>query len=316
MRAGLLLAVAALSQAPPAAAQAEPSTTHVLVITGVGGEPAYSAAFLAQAERVIQGLAAFGIPRARVTWLAEDPAKAAGKIAGRSTREQVLAALQRIGGAAGANDRLLVLLIGHGSDDGVPRFNVPGPDLTAGDLADALEHLGERMVAVVNASSASGGFVEALSGPRRVVITATKTGLERNETRFAESLAKALEGAAADTDKDGALSLQEVYAFASQDVVRFYETENRLRTEHARISDSTLARRFVLAPAGRAAAALAGDSVAAALLARREALEEQIEQLRARKAGMDSTAYERRLEALLLDLARTNQALRERTGKP
>jgi hypothetical protein len=286
------------------------------MVTGVGGEPGYSAAFAAQAERLIGGLGRFGVARGHVTWLAEDPARAPGRIAGRSTREQVLVELRRIAGTAGPEDRVLVVLIGHGSDAGEPRFNVPGPDLSANDLALALDLLPTQQVAVVNAASASGGFVDRLAGPRRVVLTATRTGFERNETRFAGVLGRAFEGEAADTDKDGALSLLEAFTFAATEVARLYEQENRLLTEHARLSDSTLARHWVFTPPGRAVVAAPGDSVTERLLARRRDLEAAIERVRGRKAVMDSTAYERELESLLLELARINQALRARVGNP
>jgi hypothetical protein len=291
------------------------SGIHVLVVTGVGGEPAYSAAFVEQAEKLITGLERYGVPRDRIVWLAEDPAKAPGRIAGRSTRERVLAELTRIGGAARAEERVLVVLIGHGSDGDEPRFNVPGPDLSARDLVVVLKSLDAPLVAVVNAASASGGFVEPLAGPRRIVITATKTGFERNETRFVRSFASAFEGDAADGDKDGAVSLLEAFTFTTREVSRWYESENRLLTEHARVSDEHLARQFVFTPATRMVTAAPGDSATAALLARKRELEGSIERLRGRKAAMDSTAYVRELEELLLELARTNQALRARAGR-
>lgn len=291
------------------------SGTHVLVVTGVGGEPGYSAAFVAQAERLITGLERYGVPRDRIVWLAEDAARAPGRIAGRSTRERVLAELARIGGGARQEDRLLVVLIGHGSDGTEPRFNLPGPDLSPRDLVAVLKPLEAPLVAVVNAASASGGFVEPLTGPRRIVITATKTGFERNETRFPRSFASAFEGDAADGDKDGAVSLLEAFTFATRDVARWYESENRLLTEHSRVSDEALARQFVFTPAARVVTAAPGDTATAALLARKRELEGSIERLRGRKAAMDSTTYTRELEALLLELARTNQALRARAGR-
>ncbi|HEX9754701.1 MAG TPA: hypothetical protein VGA42_03305 [Gemmatimonadales bacterium] len=291
------------------------TATHVLLVTGVGGEPGYSAAFAEQAQKLITGLERYGVPRDRIVWLAEDAAKAPGRIAGRSTRERVLAELTRIGSAAQAEDRVLVVLIGHGSDGDEPRFNVPGPDLSARDLVAVLKPLEAPLVAVVNAASASGGFVEPLAGPRRIVITATRTGFERNETRFVRSFAAAFEGDAADGDKDGAVSLLEAFTFATRDVSRWYQSENRLLTEHARVSDEDLARQFVLTPAARVVTAAPGDSVTAALLARKRELEGSIERLRGRKAAMDSTMYARELEALLLELARTNQALRARGGR-
>jgi hypothetical protein len=52
----------------------------------------------------------------------------------------------------------------------------------------------------VNTASASGGFVAALSGKDRTVITATRTEGERNQTRFGEFFAEALSTGDADMD--------------------------------------------------------------------------------------------------------------------
>jgi len=161
----------------------------------------------------------------------------------------------------------------------------------------------------VIAASSSGGFAEKLAAPGRLIITATRTGQERNEVRFGHWFAEAFAGGAADIDKDGALSLFEAYAYTVREVKREYESDNRLLTEHARITDSTLARQFVFG----AAAAVPTDAGSQALVEKKRNLEAQVASLRARKSQMDSTAYEKQLETLLVELATVNQQLR---GKP
>jgi hypothetical protein len=54
----------------------------------------------------------------------------------------------------------------------------------------------------------------------------------------------------------------------------------------------------------------------AALLAERQALEAQVADLRSRKDGMDSTAYARELERLLLEIAARTRAIRAAEGRP
>ena len=300
---GLIL-IGLLSLPPGTAPQAP--TPHVLIVSGIGGEPRYTQEFTTQARAMVGALEKFRIPADRITWLAEqEQAPAAGK----ATKERVEQELGRIAGQAAATDPVLIVYIGHGSDQGEPRLNLPGPDLTALDLSRLLGGLGERPVALVVAASASGGFVDKLGGPNRLVITATKSGMERNESRFGHWLAQAFSGGAADTDKDGGLSLLEAYAYTTTEVRREYESTNRLLTEHARVSDSTLARRFVFSTT---AVAVSDDPAVRALQERKQKLETQIEQLRGRKSQMDSTAYERELETLLLELARVNQELRRK----
>lgn len=287
----------------------------VLIVTGLGGEPAYRAAFVRQAGELIGSLRSrYDVPAERITWLAEDPA-ASPLGSGRATRDQVLATLGQMADQTPAGDPVFIVLLGHGSDQGEPRFNLPGPDLSASDLAPALDRFGTRPLAVVVAASASGGFADRLARPGRVIMTATRTGFERNESRFGGQFVRAFTGAAGDTDKDGALSLLEVFAFAEREVEREYESSNRLRTEHARLTDTTMARRFVFAPAGKQVTATPGDSVLTGLLARKRELEVRIETLRGTRGGMDSTLYQTALEDLVLQLARVNEAIRQRSGR-
>ena len=277
---------------------------RVLIVTGVSGEPRFAQGFATQARSMIASLGKAGVSGDRITWLAEtEQAQAAG----RSTKERVEQELVRLGGAE-AGEQVLLVFIGHGSDAGEPKLNLPGPDLTAADLARVLTGYGSRPVAVVVAASSSGGFAEKLAAPGRLVITATRTGQERNETRFGHWFAQAFAGGAADIDKDGALSLLEAYAYTVREVKREYESDNRLLTEHARITDSTLARQFVF---GAAVASAPADAAGRALAERKRELEGQIAALRARKATMDSTAYEKQLETLLVELATVNQAMKK-----
>ncbi|HSR14821.1 MAG TPA: hypothetical protein VLL51_03675 [Gemmatimonadales bacterium] len=284
----------------------------VLVVTGLGGEPQYSERFIREARRFMTALEErYGVDRQRLTWLAEDPPRGGSMASGRSTSDNVLAALERLRTGTADGDRILVLLLGHGSQAEQPRFNLPGPDLEAGDLAAALSGFAGRTVVVVNAASASGGFADALAGPGRVIITATRTGLERNETMFGDAFVAAFTGEDADADRDGMLSLLEAYQYAQREVVRRYESADRLLTEHSRLSDEALARQ-VLFERPPAVAVRPGDSVAVALAAEKRDLERQVAMLRARRDTMDPAAYERQLEDLLLRLARVNRSLRER----
>jgi hypothetical protein len=301
---GLLLAIA-LAQAPP---------PRVMVVTGVGGEPAYTAAFSRQAQELIAGLQRYGVAPQRITWLSGDSARAQGRPAGQATKARLA---QEIAGSlttARRGDRLVVVYLGHGSDQGEPRLNLPGPDLSARELG-AMVDAWPGPVALVIAASASGGFAEALGAESRLVITATKSGFERNETRFGAAFARAFGGEAADADKDGELSLLEAFRFADREVAREYEAGNRLRTEHARITDSALAREFAFAAPGSVVSAAAGDTALARLLERRRSLEAEVARLRGRRAAMDSAAYERALEDLLVALAETSQAIRKRTER-
>ena len=84
----------------------------------------------------------YGIPREQVIYLHEKPETDAKRITAKSTRDEVAKAFGKLAGA-GADDTIFVVLIGHGSFDGkVAKFNLPGPDMTAGGLRAAAEAAG------------------------------------------------------------------------------------------------------------------------------------------------------------------------------
>jgi hypothetical protein len=234
----------------------------------------------------------------------------AGVSDGRSTRANVQAGLARLAARARAGDVVLVLLLGHGAGEGAgSRVNLPGPDATAADYAAWLAPLAAQQVVVVNAASGSGDFVPALAAPGRVVITATRSALERNAPRFAAPFAEALGSDAADTDKDGRLSVLELFRFTRAAVARAYEASNTLQVEHPVLSDSAAAARIAFAREAAPA-----NARVAALLAERQALESALAALRGRKGAMDAAAYEAELERLLVAIAEKTQAIKAAGG--
>ena len=319
--------LAAAVAASPVAAQ----TDHVLVISGVSGEPRFAEAFHRWATSFIDAIRdRHGVPAANITYLAERPERDAARIHGRSDRAGIEAAFQRLAERAAPEDRVLVVLFGHGSEqNGEPRLNIPGPDLSASDFARLLGTLRAREVALVHTGSASGGWISKLSAPGRVVLTATRSGFEQNETIFPEHFVAAYAGDGADTDKDGRISLLEAFVYATHQVERAYKQRNLLQSEHALLDDDgdgkgspapdpdagdgARARAFVLAGSAVRAAAAATPELRA-LYETRERLERQINALRARRASMDSVAYETELERLLVELAEVNQQIRRLEG--
>ena len=316
----LTLATAAMAPATPAASQG----THVLVVSGLGGEPEYSSRFTGWSLALLDAAMEAGVPRERIRWLAEREGLHP-RASGAARVETVAAEIGALAGRSAPGDLVMVVLFGHGSArDGEARLNLPGPDLSAGQLAAMLDPLSDRRLVVVNAASASGGFVEPLSAPGRVVITATRSPAEAEATRFGGPFVAALGGADADTDKDGAVSILEAFEFARTEVARSFDETGSLATEHALLdddgdgrgsmepgeSDGALAARLTLAPA--ATTAVADDPELERLRAERTRLETALTELRARKASMEAAAYDRELERLLLEIARTGRAIRER----
>ena len=298
----------------PGAAQAG-GATHVLIVTGLSGEPRFATAFHGAATAVYDAAKSrWSVTDPNLVYLAEDPTRDPERIRGKATREALAAAFAGLAGRTVPGDQILVLLIGHGAGQGTDsRLSLPGPDPTAADIAEWLRPLVGRTTVLVNAATASGDFVAALAGPDRVVVTATKSALERNESVFAEYFARGLASGAADADKDDRVTVLEAFQYARREVGRRYESRSLLQTEHAQLSDSTLARMVGFGVAG-----LPSDPRIAALVGERRSLEAQVEALRRRKGILDSLAYERELERLLLEIAGKTAAIRaaQAGGKP
>jgi hypothetical protein len=280
-------------------------------VAGLAGEPAYRAGFAAAARATREAARTrWGVADSSVIVLTEDSLPVAGVSDGRSTRANVQAGLARLAARARAGDVVLVLLLGHGAGEGAgSRVNLPGPDATAADYAAWLAPLAAQQVVVVNAASGSGDFVPVLAAPGRVVITATRSALERNAPRFAAPFAEALGSDAADTDKDGRLSVLELFRFTRAAVARAYEASNTLQVEHPVLSDSAAAARIAFAREATPA-----NARVAALLAERQALESALAALRGRKGAMDAAAYEAELERLLVAIAEKTQAIKAAGG--
>jgi hypothetical protein len=314
----------------PLAAEAQ---THLLVVSGLGGDPKYSASFkqwsldLAAAART-----RYALPDSEIVVLAEDAGTAGAKIGGKSTREEIERALERFRARAGTGDQLVLVLIGHGSpgDGGSSKISLPGPDMTATDFAKLLSRWTTQRIAFIDLTSASGDFLPEISGPNRVVITATKSGFERNESVFAKYFVDALSKDGADVDKDNRVSLLEAFRYASTETKRFYEDASKLQTEHAQLdddgdkkgapepdarTDGALARRFFIDAGGALARAGGGDGQLAGLYREKAAIEERLETLRKQKSGMSATAYDDALEVILVDLARKAIAIRQLEGR-
>ena len=306
-------AIVLIASAPPAVAQ----DTHLLIVAGLGGEPDYaesfrswSSALHASAEKRL------GIPRANITYLTENPEKDAGRIDAKSTRDEVAKAFRRITAKVRPGDTVAVVLFGHGSGAGEEaRFNLPGPDASAKDFSTWLVPLALQRIVFVNAASASGDFQKVLRSKNRVILTATKSSQERNESIFGRYFSAALSGDTADVDKNGQVSILEAFEAAKTQVAAEYHSERRLLTEHAVLDDGAAG---VLAKAtflgSRASDAMdtsttPADPALAELIKERRALEDKIEALKSNKGTIPEQRYEQELETLLLELAMKNEEI-------
>jgi hypothetical protein len=287
----------------------------LIVVVGAAGEPEYGSNFLHWSELWVQAGKTGG---ADITVIGTDATNEATDF---DKLKQALADTPKE-----SPEELWVVLLGHGTFDGkVAKFNLRGPDFSADDLAGWLKPF-KRPLAVIDCSSCSAPFLTKLSAPGRVIITATRSGYEDNYARFGQYISEAIADPASDLDKDGQTSLLEAYLAASRGVADYYRVKGLLATEHPLLDDNgdglgtpadwfrgiravkrarsgattdgARANQFFLV---RSAAEL---KIPAAARARRDELELEVEKLRDQKSTLNEDEYYRRLEPLMVELAK------------
>jgi hypothetical protein len=304
----LLIALALLSALPARAA------VYYLTVAGLGGEPEYDQRFTGWANDLDKVFKTSGGDAHVYTLTGKD-----------ASRARMTETLGQIASQAKPEDELVVVLIGHGSFDGVEyKFNLMGPDMSAEELARLCDQVPAKRQLIVNTTSASGGSIAVLQRPGRAVIAATKTGTEKNATVFCRYWVQALHDPDADVDKNETISALEAFQYASRKTAAYFESEKRLATEHP-VFEDTGRNEAVRAPSSEngeglmlasfplvrfgAAEKAANDPAKRTLLAKKEELERQIDTLKYQKAAMSDDDYKRQLTAVLVELARVQQEL-------
>ena len=306
------------------AATASAGERYALVITGASGGEQYArkydawrAAFLDTLQRK------FMYRRDRLLVLAEVESEGVQK----ATRENVVRVLGDLRRRLAKDDQLLVLLIGHGSslDGDEAKFNLVGPDLSASEWADLLRPIPGRLV-FVNTTSASFPFLRRIAGKGRVVLTATDSSAQQFETVFPEFFLKAFDDDSADFDKNGRVSIWEAFTYASAAVAQFFQQKGQLATERPLLDDTgagvgreaqapgpdgAIARITYLEP--EAPVTLPADTGLAVLVKQRAELEQQVEDLKARKDTIPPDQYDAELERLLIEIARLSVQIRTKS---
>jgi len=309
------------------AAGAERDGRWAILLAGVSGDPDLQETYLGEIRDLHSILVGpLGFPSDQVVVLFDNPEMDPDLIQHKSTRKGLEEAYLSFASRVEEGDLVFIFIEGHGSYDGKTyKLNLVGPDPTAWELAETLYSIPAEHFVVVNATNCSGGSLRALSQEGKIVITATKSGMEKNQTHMGRYFIEAFKDNAADSDKNGRVSIMEAFFYTSQKVEEYYVSQDNLQTEHSVLDDNGDAQgQSILNPeSGEGLLArttfldsgvqvdtlesLTPEQQKLALEARE--LEGQIEALKYDKEEMSQTEYEKKLEALLLRLARINAKL-------
>lgn len=320
------------SSSPPQSSSHSPPPTSdrptVLLVVGAAGTEEYGTAFQQWAKRW-QKVADDGA--ADFQWIG--PGGPDTPTESPTDREQLKAAVE-LASSSKAGQPLWVIYIGHGTfDQQVAALNLRGPDISAEDLAALLKPVPRPLVIAICASS-SAPFINSLSGPGRVIISATKDGNQVQYSRFGDAFSLAVGGLDADVDRDGQTSLLEAWLFASRRTAEFYVTEGRLATEHSLLEDNGDGRgvRAELFDGLKLSVSIQSDEpvdganagkiwlirsaeerqLTADQQLTRDALEARLESLKVRRGEIDEADYLQQLEEVLLPLSKLYHEAEER----
>jgi len=311
-----VLVLIVIGVAPAAAAE-----RYALIITGAHGEPVYADQYSQWRQATVTALLEkLAFDQAKITTLFDG-----GDAAHEATAANVRRVLGALRSRVTNDDVLLVFLIGHGSFDGVEaKYNLVGPDLSSADWAALLKPIAGRVV-IVDSTAASFPFLEQLSGPRRIVVTATDSVAQRFDTIFPEYFIRALTDPSADIDKNGRVSVWEAFNAASLGVRRYYTQRGQLATERSLLDDDgdgvgreaggegkdgSASSRLYFDP--DVAGAAPTDEVLLGLLQKRAALQLESDDLKQRRQLMTPDEYQQEFEKLMLELARVSRDIRRR----
>ncbi|WP_339859989.1 hypothetical protein [Pseudohongiella acticola] len=302
---------------------------HVVIITGAAASPEIGERFQGWTRdlySILQNSYGYNADNIRVLFDAGQDIDGL-PVTASSRADDIADVLSALQSDVSAGDQVTLLMIGHGSGTfGAAKFNNVGPDMTGSDLAAMLEGFAEQDIVIINTTSASFEFSRELSALGRVVVSATRSPSERYDPIFPGYMIEGLRDHTADLDRNGRVSVLELFNYSRGRVAGWYDEQGRLATENAVLDDTgdgLFAREPDASQTDGLLAEIAYIDVivpeqqktspqARVVRADMQATEREIFILRNQKQNYLEDEYWRRLEALLIDLAtqtRTYNAL-------
>ena len=223
---------------------------RALIVCGIAGDKDYLESFsesVAQIQSALTEKFGFDADNIRIQFgLGPDqPAPKGFTVHGGGTKDEIADEIEKLVKQSTAQDLAWVFVISHTYYDGKSVFlNVPGTDPTHHEFVASFKKLKAKQSAFFVCTPVSGYFIKGLSKPNRVVVTSTEADHETNGSIFHTALAAALRDISADPkfdfDKDGHVSLVDLYIKASKNLADAYLTDDRplYPTEHPNFDDN------------------------------------------------------------------------------
>ena len=232
----------------PKSATLAAGTKRAILLCGLSGDAAHHKLFAETVIKLHDGLSKqLGFAASDVQVLFGDEPQETDadviKSAGRATREGLERSAAELREKLRPEDTVWVIVLGHSHYDGKHSWlNLPGPDLQQTEFAKLFADLTAREQVFFITTPTSGYYVKPLSAKGRVVIAATETDWETNETEFPHELARVLssppEAKEFDIDQDGTISLFDLYVTVARNLAQSYLERELLATEHPLLDDN------------------------------------------------------------------------------
>jgi hypothetical protein len=238
----LLTALPAWGDNAPAPKQTTPELKgQALILMGLPGDEEHEKLFADAARQWHDWLTGpLGFKPADVRVLSGGAARG-GVSQGPATRETIEKEATRLRQSLRPGDRLWVFFLGHANFDGEHAwFHLPGPDLREDEIGKLFAGLPCHEQVFWMTTSESGRFVKSLAVKGRIVVAATRASGEDNEPELPQALSDVVARPLAELDvnKDGKLSVLELYYRIMAEVRARYAADKRLSTEHCQLDDN------------------------------------------------------------------------------
>ena len=229
--------------------EAQTGDRRALIVCGLSGSEEFQEQFSDSVTKIRTALTErFGFDKSNVRIQfgrsdEQDPFKGL-PTAGRATREEIADEAKRLVRASTQDDTAWIFVIGHSYCDGRTAFlNIPDVDISHRQFSKMFDKLVGKSTFFI-CTPVSGFYIKELSKPNRIVMTSTEADYETNASIYHTALAKSLTeikpGLDSDLDKNGTVSLLDLYIKSTQHLSDLYVKNDPplIATEHPNLDDN------------------------------------------------------------------------------